>query len=286
MISCQQLLGKKTWNKILPHTTTEDGCIAKHPPELKFYKWRNEPFIPVKFSVAAYRFGHSMVRPLYRLNQNIPRFDIFPKLVGFKEFPSNWAIEWRLFFDFGEEPAPNPFSTQRIQMAYKIDTSLVNPLANLPPTIAVNPPNLALRNLQRGRSLGLPSGQDVARKMCLPVIPDEKLFVGKATEADMMPDANGTINNPIIASLHPTFIGKAPLWYYILAEAQHAFLNNNTPLCLGPVGGRIVGEVFVGLLLGDKHSYLNQQPGWQPNQKFLLNGKFGITALLKQAMLA
>ena len=34
----------------------------------KFYRWNNEPFIPVEFSVAAYRFGHSQVRPSYRAN--------------------------------------------------------------------------------------------------------------------------------------------------------------------------------------------------------------------------
>ena len=34
----------------------------------KFYRWRHEPFVPVEFSVAAYRFGHSQVRPSYRSN--------------------------------------------------------------------------------------------------------------------------------------------------------------------------------------------------------------------------
>ncbi|MES1224162.1 MAG: heme peroxidase family protein [Bacteroidota bacterium] len=274
------IIGKDTWKQILPSMAKKTDFI-KDPPQLKFYHWHNEPFMPVEFSVAAYRFGHSMVRPIYRLNQTIPRFPIFSfdnpaaSLTGFREFPSNWAIDWRLFFDFGNNP--NPLSPQRIQPAYKPDSSLVNPLGNLPPTVAVNPNILALRNLLRGNSMRLPSGQDVARKMGIAVIPDEKLKVGKANE-------DGAKSNPPIASLHPAFRNKAPLWFYILSESQQAFINNDTPLHLGPVGGRIVGEVFVGLMLGDKHSFLNQDPLWQPLDSFKKNGKFGIAELISQAI--
>ncbi|NEO12808.1 hypothetical protein [Moorena sp. SIO3E8] len=28
----------------------------------QWYNWQNQPFIPVEFSVAAYRFGHRQVR--------------------------------------------------------------------------------------------------------------------------------------------------------------------------------------------------------------------------------
>ena len=33
---------------------------------------------------------------------------------------------------------------------------------------------------------------------------------------------------------------------------------------LGPVGGRIVAEVFIGLLQGDPYSYLSQDVDWTP----------------------
>jgi hypothetical protein len=275
------IIGQETFQKILPHIAKGTDLLTD-PPVLKYYKWKNEPYIPVEFSVAAYRFGHSMVRPIYRLNQSIPRLPIFSNrpeasLTGFREFPSNWALDWRLYFDFGNNP--NQFSSERIQPAYKIDTSLVNPLAKLPASIARNPGNLALRNLLRGRSLGLPSGQDVAKKMGVPPIPDELLRVGKANE-------DSVLSNPSIASLHPAFKDKSPLWFYILAEAQQAFVDNSTPIRLGPVGGRIVGEVFVGLLLGDKHSFMNQNPLWTPSQGFLRDGKFGITELISQAIQA
>lgn len=273
------IIGEKTWKDILPHIGKKTD-VQRDPPDLKFYKWKNDPFIPVEFSVAAYRFGHSMIRPIYRLNQGIPRFEIFSdnpnvSLTGFREFPSIWAIDWRLFFDFGNNP--NPLSPQRIQPAYKPDSSLVNPLAKLPASIARKPSNLALRNLQRGRSMGLPSGQDVARKMGIPVVPDSKLKVGKANE-------DGKTENPTITEVHASFRGKAPLWYYILAESQQAFKNNDTPIVLGPIGGRIVGEVLVGLMLGDKHSYLSQEPDWKPFNSLMKNGKFGITELISKAI--
>ncbi len=251
-------------------------------PNLEFYHWYKFPYMPVEFSVAAYRFGHSMVRPEYRLNTTLPnRFDIFSSdpftsLTGFREFPSTWAIDWRLFYDFGNNA--NQFSKERIQPAYKIDTSLVNPLKNLPPIVATQVGNLAQRNLLRGLSMGLPSGQDVARSMGQPVIPDDLLKIGKANQDGVNKD-----NKPLV-SLDKSFKNKAPLWFYVLAEAMQEFKNNDTPIRMGPVGGRIIGEVFFGLLDGDSHSYLNQHPHFTPDKQFLNSaGKFGIAELITQA---
>src|SRR5262245_30742319 len=79
---------------------------------------------------------------------------------------------------------PKDLGIDRLQPAYKIDTSLVNPLASLPPLEAPDIRSLAQRNLLRGVSMGLPSGQAVARMMGLQPIPDPDLKVGKATEED------------------------------------------------------------------------------------------------------
>ena len=144
-------------------------------------------------------------------------------------------------------------------MAYKIDTSLVSPLRHLPHRIAANPSILALRNLQRGAAFGLPSGQDVAGALGETPIPDEKLVIGKATADDP--------KKPL-TEIAEGFAGKAPLWAYILSEAQvtsweanPGMTRDNIPIKLGPVGGRIVAEVFAALLRGDPTSYLTRKPG-------------------------
>jgi hypothetical protein len=48
---------------------------------------------------------------------------------------------------------------------------------------------------------------------------------------------------------------------------------------LGPVGGRIVAEVIIGLIKGDGHSYLSQDPDWTPT--YGQDGSFTAVDLLK-----
>ena len=272
------IVGKKMVEKVLPHLKSGKS-IYQDKPDLDFYHWKENPFMPVEFSVAAYRFGHSMVRPIYRLNTTLPNrqfiFDAneFISLVGFREFPSTWAVDWDLFFNPGN--APNT-GINRTQKSYKIDTALVNPLGNLPDPVARVMKSLAGRNLLRGFRMGLPSGQTVARYMHVPVIPDADLKIGKATEED-------TPNNKLLTDISSNFADNAPLWYYILAEAQQQFKKDSTPITLGPVGGRIVTEVFVGLLLGDKHSFLSLNPGWTPMEEVMNGGEFRMIDLLHQA---
>jgi hypothetical protein len=280
------LIEPQTLHEVLPHLS-HGKSIVEFPPRLRVYKPLKDPFIPVEFSVAAYRFGHSMIRPIYRLNQTFPRLPIFStnpdpfaSFVGFREFPASWAIQWELFFKMGAAP---PFGPQRIQPAYKIDSSLVNPLGSLPPSVATKIGSLAQRNLLRGLRMGLPSGQAVARALGVPAVPDDKLRVGKANEDGNKP---GPEQNKLLVELSPGFRNNAPLWYYILAESQQVFHDDNTPIQLGPVGGRIVAEVFIGLLLGDRHSFLNQDPYFQPLPEFTVNGKFGIAELIAQALKA
>jgi hypothetical protein len=261
--------------------------VRSDGPYLRFFKpSQYGGIMPVEFSVAAYRFGHSMIRPLYRLNANIPRLPIFHRdgdagesLVGFRDFPSEWAIDWRLFFDLEAPPRPN-LGPKRIQPAYKIDSSLVGALGTLPAAVASHPPSLAERNLRRGKALGLPSGQAVAKAMGYQPLSDDQLKVGKANE-------DGAKSNKPLADQIPAMKEKAPLWFYILSEAQQQFRNNNTPIHLGQVGGRIVGEVFYGLMYADRSSYLNAMPDFRPRPEFCRpDGRFGIAELLKQAIKA
>jgi hypothetical protein len=130
--------------------------------------------------------------------------------------------------------------------------------------------------------MGLPSGQRLADAMGEEPIEDEKLRVGKATEEDVAA-------NPPLTSLSPSggFEENAPLWFYILAEAQQKFKNDMTPIRLGPIGTRLVGETFVRLLLEDGQSFLRQAPNWSPFPEFRAgNGEFRMFDLLAQARLA
>jgi hypothetical protein len=217
----------------------------------RFYRPpHGEAFIPVEFQGAAFRFGHSMVRPSYRANLagdgGAPFFALIfqPGQVGSldpadltgRARASRRFIGWQTFFDFGDgEVRPNK----------RIDTTLSTPLFDLPvPTISGftlgSTTSLPQRNLLRHLTWNLPSGQSIARAMGVPAL--------SAADLDEL------------RGLGVGFETSTPLWYYILKEAQVM----HDGLHLGPVGGLIVGEVIIGLLQTDPDSYVVQKPDWRP----------------------
>jgi hypothetical protein len=190
-----------------------------------------QAYIPLEFADAAYRYGHGQIRHTYRLTAGEPAVPLFPDLVGFGPITADRRLDLTQVFDVpGHPPA---------QRAKRLDGRLATSLIGLPEQVtgAVDTGayrSLAVRDLLRGETTRLPSGEAIAA-----LIGTDPLT---ADELD-----------------HPWRQGT-PLWFYILKEAEHRGGGNR----LGPVGGRIVTEVLIGLLRADPASYLGQEPQWEP----------------------
>jgi hypothetical protein len=218
--------------------------------------------MPVEFAVAAYRFGHSQVRNAYRITQGggfVPVFNgTADDLHGGRPIVPEHIIFWPNFVNVDGVP-PTGAAGSPVNISRKIDTLLSGALFQLPIPGAEpgGPSILALRNLQRGREYGLPSGQAVAERLGIPAL----------SNADIVASI------PRLAMLlDPAFENEAPLWLYCLAESQIV----HTGAKLGPVGSRIVAEVIGGLLAADLRSYYRR--GWRPP-----GGVFRLQDLLREA---
>jgi hypothetical protein len=254
-------------NEFLPQIVGGDMVREILQRGRRYYRPRpGQPSIPVEFQGAAYRFGHSMVRPSYRANLAGDRGQPF---FGFVFDPSGEGqvdpvdlrggaraprrfIGWQTFFDFGGD------QTTHVRPSKLIDTKISTPLFRLPLGAIASgdaPTALPQRNLLRHLTWSLPSGQEIARAMGIrPLSPDE------------------------LSELSAYGVGlesSTPLWYYVLKEAE---LAGGTRLA--GVGARIVAEVFLGLIELDDDSYMSERRRWQPILPSRTPGTFRMADLL------
>jgi Animal haem peroxidase len=223
-------------NEFLPGLVEQalvDEVLREGP---RWFRPRHGAFIPLEFADAAYRYGHAQIRHRYQLNLHTAPVPLFPDLLGFRPVPREHEVDWTLFFDAsGAKPA---------QRSKKIDGKLVRALIELPVAVTgeceiEDYHSLAVRDLQRGQGVGLPSGEAVARSIGTdPLSPEQ---VGIASTGGR---------------------GETPLWYYILREADVCTGGQR----LGPVGGRIVTEVLVGLIDADATSFRRNEQDWRPEK--------------------
>jgi Animal haem peroxidase len=235
------------------------------------------PTMPIEFSIAAFRLGHSMIRAAYNWNKAFDNGSGFlsylfefsasgGNLSGAQRLASNWIADFRRLYDFGEANKPDlEVPAGKFNRAMRIDTTLVNPLKNLPPEtfrgpdVAFDDPraNLAFRNLTRARMVRLATGQQMAT-----FLQGKGVNLTKLTKAQIRNGSNGADLSLLTQAQLDAFLRDTPLWFYILREAE---LNAGR---LKGVGARIVAETFHRAIEGSTHSIVRDaafKPTLGPN---------------------
>lgn len=233
--------------------------------EGKFYNpTKTDLYLPLEFTVAAFRTGHAMIRSEYNWNKvfsngdaNLDRLFKFTgrgrmEDTGRKSLPTFWIINWNLFYEINE------INDQKFNFAKKIGTKMSAALRFLPPVPNPKANSLAMLDLFRGRAVGLPTGQAVARELA----GEDKVL--KAFELKRL----------LPSHLQEVFAEKTPLWFYLLAEAE----IESDGETLGEVGSRLVAETFLRLLKISPFSIL--ETNLETND-FSANNKFGMPEMLK-----
>lgn len=263
------------------------------------------PFMPLEFSTAAFRFGHSMVRNVYDYNLNFGRRDEGSQLPGIVQpeagfnqlftftgkgsegvkqgvFPgpsfqntlsTNWIIEWDRFFHKFTFHNNGQFPPR---FARKIDTRLgvhiTDPGMQNEDFRLLTPAEQAVPEAAFNAIMKHLAKRNLLRGYLMS-IPHAQAVIGEinsnrggSIDALGLNELAQGAGAQLKGILHQGgFLNATPLWYYILKEAE---VRENGKR-LGDLGSWIVGKTFIALLRADKKSYLNHQNGygygWHPD---------------------
>lgn len=240
--------------KVLPHVAGESA------------------FMPLEFSVAAYRMGHAQVREIYEWNVNFSTGGAFQPAANFRQLfefsnvsgslaglptlASNWIPDLRRLFDLSSTAFPHlaGSTTGPVNLAKALDPFIASALSDLPELKdsfdrgLVPFTNLAALNLRRGGMRGLPSGQDVSRALrCVTMLTKTQMRAVLNDAFDTQMELLG-------------FYERTPLWLYILIEAAATGDGNR----LGKLGSTLVADTFVTLALTSRTSILTKGSKWTP----------------------
>lgn len=222
------------------------------------------PTMPIEFSVAAFRLGHSMIRSGYNWNRifddgsgSLDLLFTFSggsgNLGGSRRLPSTWIADFRRLYDFSEAGrARLVVPEEKFNRAMRIDTTLVRPLRRLP-RFPADQANLAFRNLTRAKMVTLATGQQMAT-----FLKNRGVRLTRLTRAQLREGNNGATLDALTRPQRAALLENTPLWFYVLREAE---LHRGR---LSGVGARIVAETFHRAMEGSQVSIV-RDPGWRPS---------------------
>jgi hypothetical protein len=229
--------------------------------------------VPLEFTTAAFRFGHSMIGSAYDFNANFGRggkidragaslSELFaftshgnmgkPDTRDTLQLPDHWVIDWNRMTR-RPRPTSGPGGAEKIDLTFAID--MLNLMGSS--DVAAHG-SILFRNLMRGFQRRIAFGQLLAGECGLTALTPAELWAA-------LPDANPA--QPGSESLRAIakrlgMLEEMPAWLYFLCEARHFEQGEK----LGPTASSIIADTIVGLMGHMKKSIVNEERAWHPRQ--------------------